>query len=344
MKKFIYIFLLVIFLYLLNPHRLNLNAAIISPDKYYIDAKPGESKRFELKILSDARQVDPLELYIFSMKMEKIGEEDDRDFDVPNVNDKSIAANWIDLEVEKIVLQPSQIVSIPFTLNISEIARCGTNLASIFVSTAPREQLNRNLQNEAENSSVGIRNALVSQLHINIDELSKEYCDEVKSELDLLEFKVDSSLPVFNYDNITFVTRIKNNGNLLSQSPKGFIELFGTGPKITIPFNEDELDIYPGTIRRFTNTWIDSNYPVNGNFIEQLIYELTHFRFGQYEARLGITFNANPKIISTISLWIIPWRIILIALILIIAVSIFVLRDRVRAKELKDLKRKLSKN
>ncbi len=318
-------------------------AAIISPDKYYIDIKPGEAKDFELKVLADARQPNPVKLYVYAMSMAKTGEEDDRDFQNPNFNDDAEAANWIKLGVDTVTIEAGDIVSIPFSVEVSQIARCGTNLAAIFVSTSSRNSFENEVGTEGD-SEVGIKNSIVSQLHINVDENSKEYCEEVKTKLDLLDFKVDSILPVYNYDHISFVTRIKNEGNLLSQSPKGYIELFGTGSKITIPFNDEELDIYPGTTRKFTNTWIDPEYPVNGSFIEQFIYEVSHFRFGQYEARLGVTFNVSPKIVSSVYVWIIPWKIVtVIALILVIA-SLVIIRDRNKSRELKALKKTSRKN
>jgi hypothetical protein len=320
------------------------SAAVISPDKYYIDIKPGENKDFELKVLADARQPDPITLYIYPMVMTKVGEEDDREFIVPNENDAAEAANWVKLGLTKATIKAGDIVSVPFSVKVSDIARCGTNLAAIFISTSPREGLNKDATSNSQESEVGIRNSIVSQLHINVAETSSEYCDEVKTRLDLLEFKVDSTFPIYNYDNITFTTRIKNEGNLLSQSPRGYIEMFGTGSKITIPFNEEQLDIYPGTVRKFSNTWVDPDYPVNGTFIEQFIYELSHFRFGQYEARLGVTFNVSPKIVSSVYVWIIPWRIVLVVAIVISIVALLIIRDRRKSIELKSLKKTSKRN
>lgn len=324
-------------------HHNFIKAAIISPDKYYIDIKPGETKEFELKVLADARQPDPVTLYIYSMSMTKTGEEDDRDFINPNLNDEAEAANWINLGLTQVTIEAGDIVSVPFNVKVSQIAKCGTNLAAIFVSSSPRDLSNSN-SIDSNTSQVGIKNSIVSQLHINVDEPSNEYCDEVKTKLDLIEFSPSSVLPIYNYDNISFVTRISNEGNLLSQSPKGYIELFGTGTKITIPFNDEELDIYPGTTRKFTNTWVDPAYPVNGSFIEQFIYEVSHFRFGQYEARLGVTFNVSPKIVSSVYVWIIPWKIVTVVAIVLAIVILVIIRDRNKSRELKALKRISKKN
>lgn len=337
------LFILVAAAFFPSLHNNFIKAAIISPDKYYIDIKPGETKEFELKVLADARQPDPVTLYIYSMSMTKTGEEDDRDFINPNLNDEAEAANWIKLGVTQVTIEAGDIVSVPFSIKVSQIARCGTNLAAIFVSSSPRELSNSN-SIDSSTSQVGIKNSIVSQLHISVDEPSKEYCDEVKTKLDLIEFSPASVLPIYNYDNISFVTRISNEGNLLSQSPKGYIELFGTGTKITIPFNDEELDIYPGTTRKFTNTWIDPAYPVNGSFIEQFIYEVSHFRFGQYEARLGVTFNVSPKIVSSVYVWIIPWKIVTVVAIILAIVILVVIRDRNKSRELKALKRISKKN
>lgn len=341
MKKLIVAIFIIALIFNISTSKLS--AAVISPDKFYIDINPNQELNFELKVIADALQPNPIDLYIYPMGMTKLGEEDDRDFFIPNLNDQAEPANWITLKIDKINLSAGQIISIPFSLKPSAISRCGTNLASIFISSSPRSELSSQSNTEAEGSQVGIKSSIVSQLHINVSEKTKEYCNEVATRLELIDFKVDSTFPIFNYHNIPFVTRIKNTGNLLSQNPKGYIELFGIGPKITIPFNQEGLDIYPETTRKFSNTWIDENYPTSGNFFEELFYEISHFRFGQYEARLGVTFNVSPKIISTVNVWIIPWRIITILLIIVSIAVIFFIRDRKRSKELKKLKKNISK-
>src|SRR5260221_1457258 len=339
MRKFLLVaFALIIFSTLLFQNKVQ--AATITPTKYYYDIDPGQTKSDELKVLADALQPGAEKLYVYAMGMRKVGEEDDREFYIPDPNDKAEPANWLTISKSEINLDAGDTVSVPFSITVNSVAKCGTNLATIFVSNTTRGEFQANKVDTG--TVVGLKNSLVAQIHINVKGAAG-YCDEVKTKLELLDFKLDSPTFIFNYDHIPFETRIKNDGNLLSQSPKGYIELFGSGPKITLDFNDENLDIYPGTVRKFKNEWIDADYPQNGTFIEQTIYELSHFRFGQYEARLGVTFNVNPKIVSTVNVWIIPWKILVIVLGFIAIVVFVILRDRKHSTELKKFKKDTKK-
>ncbi len=308
------------------------SAATISPDKYYLDASVTSTTNHELKVYGDPRLVGSEHLYIYPFGMKKIGEENDREFYLPSVDELSEPANWIDVKIKEIDIKSGDIIKIPWSLTPSNLATCGTNIAAILVSSTP--------QSEALNqSAVGIHNHVVAQIHIDINKTEKSYCEDSKVNLDLLDFYIDSNFHIFNYDNIPFITRIKNNGDIIAQKPKGFIEIFGFGPKITIPFNDEDLDIYPNSIRKFKNTWIDKDYPANGTFFEQLIYEIAHFRFGQYEAKLGITKNVNTAIVDTETFWIIPWKIVLIVGIILFIFWILLSINRRKQRELDKLKK-----
>jgi hypothetical protein len=102
--------------------------------------------------------------------------------------------------------------------------------------------------------------------------------------------------------------------------------MFGFGGKVTIPFNKQDLDIYANSVREFQDTWIDPNYPTKGNIFEQMFYELTHLRIGQYQVRLGVTNNVTNQIQEIIYIWIIPWRLIFVLLLFLIIIYLYLKR------------------
>jgi hypothetical protein len=112
---------------------------------------------------------------------------------------------------------------------------------------------------------------------------------------------------------LTFVTRIKNDGNI-HVKPIGSIELrdaFG-GLVTTMPVNADKSNVLPSSTRRFeaqyNNTWM----------------------FGLYTANLTLGYGTTGQAItSTISFWVIPYKLILICL-LVLATVIFILARMVR--------------
>lgn len=107
---------------------------------------------------------------------------------------------------------------------------------------------------------------------------------------------------------ITFVTRIKNEGNI-HLAPVGNIEVrdwFGNlVGNLTV--NSDKSNVLPNSIRRFENSLKKD------------------WMFGLYTANLTMGYGTTGQAITnTISFWVIPYRLILIGL-LIVASLVFIL-------------------
>ena len=109
---------------------------------------------------------------------------------------------------------------------------------------------------------------------------------------------------------ITFVTRIQNEGNIHIK-PIGGIELrdmFGNLVK-TMPVNEDKSNVLPNSIRRFDsqydNTWM----------------------IGRYTANLTLGYGTTGQAITnTINFWVIPWKLILVALLILVTIIFILIR------------------
>lgn len=315
MKLFKKIFSVTITTLILATTVLPAMAIPMSPDKYFIDAATGQTFEYELTLMGNQDTEESVDLYIFPVGMIKSGLENDRTFYIPDPNDMSEPANWISLPTSMVSIPKGEDIKLTWTLNVSEAADCGTNLAGIMTSRFNPENLDSN--------DIGIKTNVVSQVHVNVLNRQDSICPENGVKLSLSEFKVDKKFKLFEYDNIPFYTLVANQGNLISREPQGYIEIIGFGEKVSIPFNEEMLDIYPNTSRVFSNVWLDTQYPreVNnvGDFFKQVIYQLSHLRIGKYTARLGITKNAEPQIVSEVSLWIIPWKLILMLVIIVVA-------------------------
>jgi len=113
---------------------------------------------------------------------------------------------------------------------------------------------------------------------------------------------------LFETGPITFVTRIKNEGNI-HVKPVGSVELrdmFG-GLVSTMPVNDDKSNVLPNSIRRFETQYNNS------------------WMIGRYTANLTLGYGTTGKAItSTINFWVIPYKIILAGL-LVLATIIFIL-------------------
>lgn len=303
----------------------NVYAIPVSPDKYFIDVAYNQTVSQELTIYGREQLDNAKKIYVYAVGMIKEGEENERSFYLPDKDNQAEAANWIKIDRNEYLLSAGQTLKIPWHLTPTPFASCGTNLAAIMISTEP-------IMSEVGGTKVTIKKEIISQVHINIKSVPSGDCANSMSDLEFIEFNVDQALPIFNNGDVPFITKIKNNGNLISRSPKGYIEIYGLGPKVTLDFNSATLDIYPGTVRKFSDLWLEEGYPKEGSALEQLLFELTHFRFGRYEARLGITKNVDKQIVASTYFWIIPWKVILLLIAVLLIVYVTIIRPRYKKK------------
>ena len=134
----------------------------------------------------------------------------------------------------------------------------------------------------------------------------------ITEKLDLATFEASSnSKPSSLFENgpITFITRFQNVGNVHVQ-PSGFItihDMFGNQVD-NLPVNSEKGNILPSSTRRFEST-------LNKQWL-----------FGRYTADVAVGYGTQGQAIAeSISFWVIPYKLILIGL-LILATIIYVLR------------------
>ncbi len=124
----------------------------------------------------------------------------------------------------------------------------------------------------------------------------------------------DKQTSFFEKSPITFVTRIKNEGNIHVE-PVGSIELrdtFGNLVK-TMPVNNDKSNVLPNSIRRFDTTFD------------------TGWMMGHYTANLTLGYGSTGQAITaTTSFWVIPYKLLLVV-ILVIVTLVYVLSRLVKS-------------
>lgn len=103
---------------------------------------------------------------------------------------------------------------------------------------------------------------------------------------------------------LSFVERIKNNGNI-HVKPTGNLEIKNMFGKSVakLDVNQPPKNVLPSSIRRFEQEF-DKKW-----------------LFGRYTANLALTYGTtNQKLTSQIVFWVIPWKLIIALLLLIILV------------------------
>jgi hypothetical protein len=300
------------------------NAATISPDKYFKNANSGLDITDKLTIYSDPSMKGTVKLYLSVNSMVKVGDGDDREFNLPKPENLAEIANYITLDRNEIELKPSGAEIINWTYKPNSNVGCGTNMAAIIISTSPG---NTPLQG----GKVELGYSIASQIHININLKDGVKCNN-GCKIEIIDFKLDSTFPIFNFDGEKFITVVRNSGNEILRGPDGFIDITGFGGKDNVQLNPTYLDIYPFTSRKFLNEFIDEDYPKNDNFIVQMWYEITHIKIGKYDARLAITRSVDRPIYSnTVSFWIIPWKWVIL-LFIVIVLTIILVRRKIKSK------------
>lgn len=157
---------------------------------------------------------------------------------------------------------------------------------------------------EVEGNGVGLSASVGVLLLVRVDGVITEKASLVS----FYSAQNDKQNWFFEDGPITFVTRIQNEGNI-HLKPVGSIELidmFG-GVVSTISVNSDKSNVLPNSIRRFEGK-LDKKWMI-----------------GRYTANLAVGYGTTGQAItSTISFWVIPYKLILTGLF-VLSTIIFIL-------------------
>ena len=145
--------------------------------------------------------------------------------------------------------------------------------------------------------------------------------------VDVLQFS--SAKHVYEYLPATFSLKLKNSGNSILK-PAGTIFVQRTenavNPLASITLNENGAYILPDVSRNIDANW-DSGFPyfkTNPNGKKSLQWNLSSldkFRIGRYYAKAVVVYNDGVRDVpvnAVISFWVLPWKLLLGALVLII--------------------------
>lgn len=211
---------------------------------------------------------------------------------------------WVGV-LPELTMKPQQVQVLPVTIHIPDTASPGGHYGVIrFTATPP----------ELKETGVSLSASLGSLVLVRVNGQAKEA-------MSIKEFSVNKNgkeATLFESAPVDFVVRAQNNGNVHEQ-PTGQITVTNMfGQRLaTVNVNLPPRNVLPASIRKFT-TPLDSS--VIGN--KKL--------FGKYTADLKLTYGSNKQTMnSSLSFWVIPYKLIGIVVIGLIA-AFFILRFLVR--------------
>lgn len=200
---------------------------------------------------------------------------------------------WIQA-LPEFTLQPREVTELPLTIRVPADATPGGYYAVIrFTATPPG----------LEGSGVSLSASLGTLVLLRVN-------GDAKEEMSIEQFAATKNGDVkhlFESAPINFSTRVKNSGSSHEQ-PTGQIavkDMFGNAVG-NVNVNLTQSNVLPGSIRRFEHA-LDK--AVIGN----------KFLFGRYTADLTMTYGTDgQRLSSSTSFWVIPYRLIGFAILLII--------------------------
>lgn len=225
--------------------------------------------------------------------------------------DTSGLAGWFRFDQTKVDLAKGESANFPWTILVPTGAEPGGHYAAVFFSTQPSDQTQTGV-------GVGAKTGVLFLVNVsgNVSEAAS-----VESFNVVDDPQVDNPKPTAFLTHLpaNFELRVKNSGSVHLQ-PEGQIEvknIFGAD-SAELPANPLGSRVLPSSIRRIFSGWGHTNSTSTG-MVAELQNEIGNFAFGRYTAHAMLTYGTSKRPLdATVTFWVIPWELILIALIVIV--------------------------
>lgn len=248
--------------------------------------------------------------YLSTLKFTAVDEQGTPGF-VPYQVDHSGLAEWVRLPESSITVAPGATSALAIDIVIPADVASGTHTAAIIAS-----------QSELiEEADVILESQTATLLLLTVTGETNEVAQ-------IVSFDVggwSNRLP------IEFAWTIQNQGNVFVK-PFGYIRVYDwLGKEVaSLPVNSAGGRVLPMTNREFAEVWERSD-SVGTDFMSEVTNEWNNFGIGRYKAELELVYGETDQIIiAKTSFWIIPWHLILLAMIAgTVLLGATLLRDKI---------------
>lgn len=220
--------------------------------------------------------------------------------------DQKSIGYWTDVDVKSITINPSEVIDVPFKIVLPENVTPGEYIGGLIVETGDPLSIDKEYDERCadENlcgTSIAVRTRVGTRIYLTVP--GKTYEDFA-----LTDFSVSKSIT----GTTKFQFRIENNGNVAYQ-PQSVIDVYDNMGNL-YEHIENPLGISsPGTV---INPVVKmKNRPLIGNFTAKASVSFDR-QFGESEFH-----SAPPTAHKEVSFWVMPWEIIFIVLLFILAVG-----------------------
>lgn len=287
---------------------------ITSPLPLKLSTAPGKTVEAELRMKNQG--TDPERIKVGLMRFAASG--DTGEPDLFDLTPKDTYASWVHFSPTEFTAEPGVWKTVKMTINVPPDASLGYYLAVTFSRASQTK----------DPKATSVRGAVATLV------LLDARTGDEKRQLKLVSLSATHGL--YEYLPAEFKIKIRNTGNIYL-APVGNIFIQRGGKTIdTLNFNAAGGSVLPDSNRLFTVPW-SNGFPVyrdrvvngkpvpgsNGRPQQNLKWDFTQankLRTGRYTAKLLVVYDDGKKDVplqAEVSFWVIPWKIILILLLLI---------------------------
>lgn len=285
-------------------------ALAVSPVLYDYEIAPGTSKQGTIMLVNDTERQSTFSLEVKNfVALGEDGAQEYLDEETP-----TDLASWISVDQPTINLGPGESGQFPFIINVPKDAEPGGHYASVFFYRKPAA---------SAGTGVGVAEKIGVLILVSIPGNVRE--DARIESFTIQGSNVRSHLPVY------FDLRLRNLGSVHFR-PRGSLVIRNVFGRVVqrVSANPKNAAVLPNSVRRVESVWANTlDTSSERGFWEDVKNEWRNFAFGRYRATAEIAYGsqANQLVSSSVTFWVIPWRLLLIAagalLILIILVKLY---------------------
>lgn len=286
----------------------------VSPSPLVTDVQPGQSKTLDLKIHNASTKPEQLKIQVRGFSIAHPSEEISITSTTP-----SDLEQWVSFSNPTFTVKPGEWFTQKVTIKLPESA----GFSYPFVVLISRAE-----DPAAVDGGAAVKGSIAVFTLVNIDKPGATRKLEIES------FKTDQHF--YEYLPTSFNIKLKNTGNSIVQ-PYGNLYVQRPGnesqPLAVLPVNQSASYLLPGSTKEVKSVWADG-FPYykevtdkNGDPDKELQWNwenIAHFRFGHYTAKVVAVYNDGTRdvpVIAQIDFWVIPWRIILGALVVLVIIA-----------------------
>lgn len=291
---------------------------ITSPLVIKIATEPGKTVEASLRIKNQNTKPEGIKVGLMKFK----GNGTTGQPDLLDISSKDTFASWVSFTPSQFTAQPGVWNTVKMTIKIPSDASLGYYLAVTF---SPANQ-------PGVPDVTNLKGSAATLVLLDV-----KNGDEKRS-LKLVDFSIDHKL--YEYLPTNFNVKVRNNGNIYIPPAGNIFITRGDKTVDTIDFNVAGGSVLPDSTRVFKLPWA-SGFPVfkdrlvdgkpvtdsHGKLKQDLKWnfaEANKFRFGKYTAKLLIAYDDGQRdvpIESTLTFWVIPWKLLLLVLVILALVG-----------------------